>query len=90
MSRRIILVSYDLKGDSRSYTDMYNTLKQAEGWWHHLESVWLLKSGLTASAWSRRLQPFVDEDDKLLVMEIEIMSAQGWLPEKAWDWLNRA
>ena len=44
------LIGYDLhpsKGET--YEDLFESIKALGGWWHHLDSTWLVVSELTAA-----------------------------------------
>lgn len=84
---KVLLVSYDLKKPNRDYIGLYEALKKASGWWHYLESCWLLKTDLSPDEWSNKLGPHIDDNDFLLIIEVT-KNYQGWLPKEAWDWIN--
>jgi len=84
----ILLVSYDLKKPDKDYSGLYQALKKASEWWHYLESCWLLKTNLTPQEWFERLQPHIDENDFILIIEIK-RNYYGLLPKKAWDWISQ-
>ena len=60
-------------------------------WWHHLDSVWIVKSTETAEAVGDKLGDLVSKMDPsptLLVIEIT-NHYEGWLPEQAWEWMYK-
>ena len=83
----ILLISYDLSKPDRDYKGLYGAIKKASGWWHYLESTWLISTKGTADDWYKELKPNIDNDDSLLIVEIT-GNRQGWLPKKAWDWIK--
>lgn len=85
---RVLLVSYDLKKPGRDYSGLYDTLKTAPSWWHYLESCWLLKTDLSPNDLWDGIRQHIDRNDYVLIIEVT-SSYQGWLPEKAWDWINK-
>jgi len=84
---KVLLVSYDLKKPGKDYSGLYEALKKAYGWWHYLESCWLLKTDLLSQQWFERIKPHMDDNDFLLIIEVT-RDYNGWLPQKAWDWIN--
>lgn len=87
--RRVLLVSYDLKGaPAESYEALFEALKANPGWWHYLESTWLLVTDRTSVQLAEQLRPHLDQNDRLLVIEV-VPRYSGWLPQKAWEWMRR-
>jgi hypothetical protein len=84
----LLLVTYDLKVPGRNYEQLYDALKQASGWWHHLESTWVIQTSDTVQTWSDRLLRVIDNNDRLLIVDITGKTREGWLTEKAWEWLR--
>jgi hypothetical protein len=85
----ILLVTYDLKGTSALYADLFEVLKAQEGWSHYLKSTWLVAGDYeSAHDLFRELKPFIREGDRLLVIEVTA-DYSGWLPTKAWSWIKR-
>ncbi|HRV05234.1 MAG TPA: hypothetical protein P5025_09405, partial [Candidatus Ratteibacteria bacterium] len=73
----------------QDYTSLYNTIKSADSWWHYLESTWLIKTNQNPSAWTDKIKRVIDPNDYLFVVDISGKSYNGWLPQKAWDWINQ-
>jgi hypothetical protein len=83
------LISYDLLKPGQNYIDLHEAIKSlADGWWHCLESVWLINTSLSASEILNRLIPHVDSNDRLLV----ILQGDDWatynIPKNGNDWLQ--
>jgi len=83
----IYAVNYDLKKPGRDYTGLYEAIKSCGAWWHYLGSTWLVDTSLDAQGVWDRLAPHIDGDDSVLVIGVTD-DHQGWLPKKAWDWIN--
>lgn len=84
----IYLISYDLKVPGRNYDSLYETIKSATRWWHYLESTWIIKTNDPINTWNDRLIKHLDNNDRLLIVDITNKSRNGWLTEKAWTWLR--
>lgn len=84
---KVLVVCYNLKKPGRDYSKLYEVLKEASNWWHYLESCWLLKTDLSPDDWSQKIKPHIDGNDYVLIIEVTA-NYQGWLPEKAWKWID--
>jgi len=83
----VLLITYDLRVPGKNYTGLYDEIKKAGMWWHHLDSTWLIKTNLTPSQWYNQLNKYIDKNDGLLIIQVT-SNYQGWLPEKAWNWIR--
>ena len=83
------LITYDLKNPGKNYTDLYEGIKKlGNAWWHYMDSVWLVQTQLNVESSNNRLRPFIDNNDYIFIVDITNQSMQGWLPEKAWNWIR--
>ncbi|WP_020208906.1 hypothetical protein [Gilvimarinus chinensis] len=80
-------VSYDLNKPGQDYTALYEELKKSPGYWHYLDSTWLISTSETATELFQRIKPHIDNNDTVLVIKVT-NEYSGWLPEKAWGWLK--
>lgn len=85
---RAYAINYDLKAPGRNYEGLYAAIKELGTWWHYLESMWIVKTSLEVNGVWERLARHLDENDRLLVIEVRC-NAQGWLPKEAWDWIHK-
>ena len=83
----ILLISYDLNRPGQNYNSLHEEIKKAGTWWHHLESTWIISTSHGPEKWEQRLRRHMDENDSLLVIEV-CNNYSGWLPDKAWKWLQ--
>lgn len=84
----IVLISYDLKGSSSEYEPLYEYLKGHKGWSHYLNSTWLIDTDKTPNNIVDDMKPLIKEGDRMIVLQFD-RPYQGWLPEKAWDWIKK-
>ena len=84
----ILLITYDLNKPGQDYTSLYSAIKEADTWWHYLDSTWVISTDLSIDEWCENLLEHMDENDHLFVVEIR-RNYCGWLPNKAWDWLRK-
>lgn len=83
------LITYDLKTPGKNYSGLYEAIKGLGAWWHYLDSTWIIKSQtLDSTQIFNRLQPHIDNNDNILVVEIIPTHSQGLLPPEAWNWIN--
>lgn len=86
---RTLLVGYDLNRPHQDYASLIDALKGQQGWWHYLDSTWLVRSELSAKQFRDHLKPHIDSDDELLVIDVTgRASAWAGLSEKAGAWIK--
>lgn len=83
----ILLVTYDLKQSAASYGDLFDEMKARESWWHYLSSTWLIATHESPKELSSALRQHIFDGDRLLVSELG--GYAGWLPRKAWSWIEK-
>ena len=83
----VYLVTYDLKAPGRDYSGLHAAIKACGVSRHDMESAWLIDTRLGADEIWSRLRPYVDANDRLLVIGVT-RDFSGWLPKDAWDWLR--
>jgi hypothetical protein len=67
----ILLVTYDLKGPTGSYTDLFDELKAQQSWCHYMASTWLVQTDLEADALVDKIRPYFKSGDRLLVVPLQ-------------------
>ena len=80
-------ITYDLSAPGRDYSGLYEEIKRSSNWWHYLESTWIIVTAEDPNGIWNRLNPHIDDDDNLLIIEVR-HNVQGWLPQEAWDWIH--
>ena len=84
-----ILISYDLLKPNKDYQKLHDYIKSFEKWAKPLESLWVVMTGKAYDKVRDELKQHVDENDKLLVVDITGDSAAWFnLPEKVTRWLR--
>lgn len=82
------LVGYDLNRPHQDYPDLIEAIKALSGgtWWHHLDSTWIFRSGLSAEQIRDALVPHIDQNDELLV--VALTGEGAWrIASSGSDWL---
>jgi hypothetical protein len=69
----VLAVQYDLRQPRRDYSGLYEALKEFTHC-HHLDSLWYLDTGNSASEVRDKLKSHVDKDDQLIVIRLR----QNW------------
>jgi hypothetical protein len=83
-----ILISYDLRGKNKDYNILFEEIKKADGWWHHLESTWIIETNSTLNYWVDRIRSVIDQNDSFIAIEISNGKANGLLPREAWNCIS--
>jgi len=87
--KRAFMVTYDLKGASANYSELYEFFKSQQNWWHYLKSTWIIVTELDASELADEILKFTNQEDRFLVTSISHETqTNGWLPKKAWNWIR--
>lgn len=87
----VYMISYDLNKPGQGYDKLYEAIKEAsiyDTWMHYLDSTWFIKSNLSTKQVFAKLEPYIDKNDHLLVMEVT-NNYYGYLPNDAWDYLKK-
>jgi hypothetical protein len=86
---KVLLLSYEAESiTERNLDQLYKELTESGGgWWHHLNTTWLLCVGDTPEELWERVKGFFGEDDSILIIEVT-PNYFGWLTEKAWKWID--
>ena len=88
----VYMVTYDLNKQGQKYDEVIDAIKNASTgvWCTFWKSSYLIKSNLTtANAVFEKIQPHLDSNDRLLVIEVK-NNKQGWLSEENWDYINKS
>lgn len=83
----IYMISYDLNSPGQKYEELYEKIKEIGSWWHYLDSTWLVSTSLSASEIYSKIKSPLDNGDHILVFSLG-KDYQGYLPQKAWDWIK--
>lgn len=81
------MIGYDLITPGKDYKDLIDAIKTYTGWWHCLDSTWMIKSDSTATQIRDHLQKHVDKNDKLLVASMGGVGAWFGFDKECSDWL---
>jgi hypothetical protein len=84
-----ILIAYDIhptKGEG--YENLVEAIRSLGGWWHHLETVWIVQCSYTPAGIRDRLTSHIGIEDQLLIVDIS-GDVAGWagVNDAGSDWL---
>ena len=82
------LISYDLNAPGQNYDDLYEAIKNLGGWWHCLDSTWILNIDMKAVDIRNMLSPHIDSNDKLLVVKLDGEGAWTGFNNDCSSWLK--
>ena len=70
-SNATILIAYDLhSANDEAYNDLVAAIHSLGAWWHHLETVWIVRSDRTPDEIRKQLQRYIGSDDQLVVLDV--------------------
>ena len=91
MRLHLLLVTFALRNPNKDYSDFFVSLRgNSINWWHFIEQTTIVTARMDADEFAHKLYPHMEVADSLLVFEVDVKRAQGWLPKMAWDWLVAA
>ena len=83
------LIGYDLNSPGQGYDDLIEAIKNlANGWWHHLDSTWIINHSGSATVIRDALKPHIDSNDELLVVKLSGEAAWAGFSDKGSKWLK--
>lgn len=84
------MITYDLNAEGQKYDQVHQAIKDSSSynaWCSYWKSSWLIKSNLTPSEIQQRIQPHLDANDRLIVIEVKD-SYSGWLTDDQWKYIR--
>ena len=85
----VLIINYALKNVFKDYTPFYKAIQQCGEWWHFLDSTWIVNTSYSADTVGKHLLQFIDQEKDFVIVARLQKDYQGWLPNEAWDWLNK-
>ncbi len=85
--RRVLIVSYQLKGSPSSYAQFYENLKSQGAWAHYLASTWLVSTQKSPEEVFAAIRGNLQSGDFVFVGTLQD-GYNGWLPKAAWEWIK--
>jgi hypothetical protein len=73
-----VLIAYDIHpARGAEYDALVEAIQSLGAWWHHLETVWIVRSSKTPEELRDQLKTYIGTDDQLLIVDITGDKA-GW------------
>lgn len=83
------LISYDLLRPGQNYAKLYEAIKDlAAGWWHQIDSTWIIRHHENTISIRDSLMPFIDQNDKLIVLRLSGEAAWKGFDSTGSQWLK--
>jgi len=82
------LISYDLNSPGQNYNDLYEAINNLGSCWHCLDSTWILDINKPAVDIRNALTPYIDSNDKLLVVKLSGEGAWTGFDRDCSSWLK--
>jgi hypothetical protein len=89
-SNATILIAYDVHSTTgKAYDDLVAAIHSLGAWWHHLETVWMVRSDRTPDEIRDQLKRYIGSDDQLLVLDVT-GNRLGWtgINDAGSEWLQ--
>lgn len=85
----VYMITYDLNSTGQRYNELINAIKGASNgcWCTFWKSSYLIQSPLSPSQITDKLKPYLDSNDRLLVIEVK-RNYQGWLTDDERRYIN--
>lgn len=85
----VYMITYDLNSAGQRYNELISAIKGASNgrWCTYWKSSYLIKSSLSPSQIADRLKPYLDSNDRLIVIEVK-RNYEGWLTDDEWNYIN--
>jgi hypothetical protein len=85
-----LLIAYDIHPpQGEAYDGLVQAIQSLGAWWHHLETIWIVRCAHEPGEIRDRLKPHIGMEDQLLIIDIS-GDAAGWIGinETGSKWLN--
>ena len=85
----VYMITYDLNSTGQRYSELISAIKEASNgcWCTFWKSSYLIQSPLSPSQITDRLKPYLDSNDRLLVIEVK-RNYEGWLTDDERSYIN--
>lgn len=88
-SIRVLLISYDLSDRTDTGAVSQAIRSVSVGWWHHLDSSWIIKTRWTPLEMRDALRPVLSADDEVFIADItDAEAAWRGFPARGTQWLE--
>lgn len=84
------MITYDLNATGQKYDEVIQAIKDSStgAWCSFWKSSFLIKSYLSANAISNKITPHLDQNDRMIIVEVKPNNYQGWLSNDNWEYIK--
>ena len=86
---KFLLISFSFKSGETIVPQIRASINQAKDWYRYAPNCWIVYTNRSPEKWYEILKPKLNDDDHMFICELNIGNRQGWLPQGAWDWLDK-
>lgn len=84
----VYMITYDLNSQGQKYDELIKAIKDSSLFWcSYWKSSYLVKSSLSIFQFEANLSPFLDANDRLIIVEAT-KTYRGWLTDEQWTFIN--
>ena len=85
----ICMITYDLNSPGQNYESVIKAIKDCSTgvWCTYWKSAYLIQTKRTVQQISDAIKPFLDKDDRLIIIETK-RNYQGWLERDQWEYIQ--
>lgn len=65
-------------------------MNKAVDWYRYNPGTYVVLTTSDVDRWYSRLEEFVKPEGELLILELNVESAQGWMSKEFWSWVEEA
>lgn len=91
MANNIYILTFD-RSENFDYNKLHQFIKndtlEITDWWHYIKSSYLLVSPYSADFLANKIMQVIPNQN-FLVIKLNPIDHQGWLPKDAWDWISK-
>ena len=62
---------------------------QGIDWLRYSNNCWIVWTNSDANVWYERVRPYMVQQDSVFICRIDMRERQGYLPQWAWEWMNK-
>jgi len=83
------MITYDLNNTGKKYDEVIQAIKDCSSYWCTFwKSSYLIKSDHTANQIVDKIKPYLDDNDRLIAVEVKNNNYQGWLADDDWTYIK--
>lgn len=89
MDKKVYFLTYDAPstGTSRLHSAIDSSPKISD-WCHYIKTSYFIVSTSSSQELYDELKPSLDDENFIIMQVRSNRNRQGWLPKKAWEWLD--